>query len=88
MKKNAYGLNVDVQHEVSTTKNGLTVIKITATCGETSHDHSITVGAVDGNRPAPPTATELQLMLDNARDDASQQAGWKESVRSASASLV
>jgi len=71
----------------SNPSNGLTIIKIQAMCGQTTHGHTVTVGAVDGTRPAPPTATELQKMLDDGRNHAANEAAWKENVRVASTQI-
>ena len=87
MKTKAHDLDVDVQHEIKSGGGGLTVITLTATCGGTKHGHSITVGAVNGFRPAPPTAAELQKVLDDGRSHAANESAWKESVRLASTQI-
>lgn len=87
MKVNAHNLEVEATHAIETAKSGSTVIKIQAACGKTTHSHSITIGSVDGSRPAPPTAAELQKMLDDGRSHAANEAAWKESVRVASTQI-
>ena len=77
----AHGLDVSVEHEAVAHESGLTIWKITATAGETTHVHTHTVGAEDGARVAPPSGDELQRQLDAARDYAAHEAAWKETCR-------
>jgi hypothetical protein len=87
MKITAHNLDVEATHAVEIAKNGLTVIKIQAACGETTHQHSITIGAVDGTRPTPPSVADLQRILDDGRQFAASEAAFKESVRVASTQI-
>ena len=84
----AHGLDVQVDHTTVPSADGLLVWEITAIAGETTHKQNLTVGAVDGARPNPPSATELQTMLDVARHRAADEAGWKELVRINSATVT
>lgn len=83
MKLSAHNLDVEITHAVETSAHGLPILKISAICGKSNHTHTVTVGAMDGPRPAPPTQTELQKMLDDGRQYAASEAAWKESVRAA-----
>ena len=87
MKTKAHNLDIDIEHKVEASNGGLTVIKVSAVCGQTTHVHSITVGAIDGKRPAPPTKQDLQQMLDEGRNHAANEAAWKESARLAASQL-
>lgn len=78
-----YGHTVLVSHTVARTRNNLSVMRIKATCGKTTEKHNITVGAVDGPRPKPPTTEELQKILDEKRQFVADEASWKEGVREA-----
>lgn len=76
-----YGLEVSVQHSIGVTQSYLHSVRLVGTCGGSKHSHTVTVGAMDGKRPHPPTANELQAMLDTYRTKVAEEAAWKESVR-------
>lgn len=77
----AHGLSVDVVHVVRKQENHLYVVEIQAVCGQSVEGHNMTVGAVDGKRLVPPTADELQKMVDDTKQEVATHAAWKESVR-------
>jgi hypothetical protein len=77
----AHGLDVSVEHEEVPHESGLTIWKITATAGETTHVHTHAVGAEEGARADPPSTDELQSQLDAAREYAAGEAAWKETCR-------
>jgi coenzyme F420-reducing hydrogenase alpha subunit len=87
MRIRAHDLDVEVNHSIEISSNGLTVLKIHAVAGESKHPHTITIGAVDGLRPAPPSKDEIQKMLDDGRQYAALEAAWKECVRVAASQI-
>lgn len=82
------GLTSTVTYSVSMAPSGLTVITVSAICGQSSSTHSITVGSVDGNSGTPPTTADLQTALDNGRQQVANEAIWRESARVAATQLV
>jgi hypothetical protein len=76
-----YGHKVQVSHSISVTRDSLHVIEVQARCGKTLEVSRITIGAVDGKRPPPPTKEGLQSLLDRNRVRVANEASWKERVR-------
>src|ERR1700730_2817943 len=67
--------NVTSTAEISHTEGGQVIIRVTSLLGDAKHQHSVTVGASDGQDVvASLTAAELQASLqshlDNVRNDA------------------
>lgn len=82
--KSKYGHDVSVGHTIEMqTSNFLHVVKVEAIVGGVRETKNITIGAVDGPRPEPPSTTDLQTMVDTHKQEVVDEASWKESVRTA-----
>lgn len=81
--KSAHGHNVQIEHSiVMHPQSQLHVIEIVGTVGPVIREvKRITIGAVDGPRPDPPTTEELQKTIDEHRQQVADEASWKEHVR-------
>jgi hypothetical protein len=80
----ARGHQVTVDHVTINHPEGLVAWHFTAKTGQTEHHYTVTVGPIDcvtGQIVAPPTAAEMQKMLDDHRAIAADHAAWKEIVR-------
>lgn len=88
MIKSKHGKDVVVQYGVSRQENFLHVIEVVGTCGAVTERSKITIGAVDGLRPSPPTKEKLQEMLNEYRQRVADEASWKEIVRENIGGLV
>jgi hypothetical protein len=75
-----HGHQVDISHVRWRTRDNLNVLELTAMCGTTVEVSRVTIGAVDGPRPTPPTHEELQTVLDTHRQRVADEASWKETV--------
>jgi hypothetical protein len=81
--RSKHGHDVMVSHDVRVHhQTFLHEVDIVASVGPVIHERKrITIGAVDGVRPDPPTKAELQTMLDTHRQLVADEASWKEHVR-------
>jgi hypothetical protein len=82
--KSKHGHEVSVSHVIELTATGVHAIRITATCGSTTHTPSATtIGADDGPRRVllpEERQKELQEIIEAARQAAADEASFRESI--------
>lgn len=81
MLTSVHGHEVKAHHRIDIAENHLHVIELTAVCGKSVEVSRVTIGAVDGKRPVPPTKEHLQMILNDHRQRVADAASWKERVR-------
>lgn len=82
---NVHGLDVLVEERKTQSNAGLQVFMFKATCGESIHEHTWTIGV--GRRNDPPSIDKLRAELLTQRNIAADQAARKEMMRTMAGSL-
>lgn len=79
--KSQHGPDTEVTHVMIKSRQFLQIVRLTAVCGQSKSERTVTFGAVDGPRTVPPSIATLQKRMDEHRQLAADDAAWLELTR-------